>query len=79
MIGETVIDCRLDVSSQYYLVSGSADNTIKIWNTNTGNEIRTLKGHKSWVRCLVVLPNGEIKTILINKNFTFIEYIFFFK
>jgi WD40 repeat protein len=26
-------------------VSGSDDNTIKLWNVETGQEIRTLKGH----------------------------------
>ena len=39
------------------LVSGSNDGLIKIcwnWDTNTGNEIRTLDGHKRIVNCLVV-------------------------
>ncbi|MCA2813879.1 MAG: WD40 repeat domain-containing protein [Microcystis sp. M090S1] len=27
------------------MVSGSWDNTIKLWNRSTGQEIRTLKGH----------------------------------
>ncbi|MGV2387590.1 MAG UNVERIFIED_CONTAM: hypothetical protein LVR29_02325 [Microcystis novacekii LVE1205-3] len=32
------------------LVSGSQDNTIKLWNVETGTEIRTLTGHNSPVR-----------------------------
>ena len=43
-----------------YLASGSYDNTIKIWDTNTGNEIRTLKAHTDYVRSLVVLNNGYL-------------------
>jgi len=31
------------------LASGSADNTIKLWNLETGKEIRTLKGHDQTV------------------------------
>ena len=27
------------------LASGSADNTIKLWNLSTGQQLRTLKGH----------------------------------
>ena len=40
------------------LASGSVDNSIIIWDINTGNNIRTLKGHSNWVCCLAVLPNG---------------------
>ena len=31
------------------LVSGSEDRTIKLWNKNTGNLLRTLRGHGNWV------------------------------
>ena len=42
------------------LASGSWDNTIKIWNTTTGDIIRTLTGHSDWVRTLAVLPDGTL-------------------
>ncbi len=32
------------------LVSGSRDNTIKLWDLQTGQELRTLTGHSSSVR-----------------------------
>jgi WD40 repeat protein len=32
------------------LVSGSGDNTIKIWDSSTGTDLRTLTGHSGWVR-----------------------------
>ena len=41
------------------LVSGSADNTIKLWNVETGQEIRTLKGHDELVRSVNFSPDGK--------------------
>ncbi|KAI9864051.1 MAG: hypothetical protein M1813_003367 [Trichoglossum hirsutum] len=34
------------------LATGSYDSTIKIWDTETGEEIRTLRGHESGIRAL---------------------------
>ncbi|TQB70073.1 hypothetical protein MPDQ_000995 [Monascus purpureus] len=34
------------------LATGSYDTTIKIWDTETGEELRTLHGHESAIRCL---------------------------
>jgi F-box/WD-40 domain protein MET30 len=34
------------------LATGSYDATIKIWDTDTGEELRTLRGHQSGIRCL---------------------------
>lgn len=34
------------------LATGSYDNTIKIWNLETGEEVRTLKGHTRGIRSL---------------------------
>ncbi|EEH11602.1 sulfur metabolite repression control protein [Histoplasma capsulatum G186AR] len=34
------------------LATGSYDTTIKIWDTETGQELRTLRGHQSGIRCL---------------------------
>ncbi|GBD51975.1 hypothetical protein D3800_02345 [Microcystis aeruginosa NIES-298] len=41
------------------LVSGSWDNTIKLWNVETGQEIRTLKGHDSYVNSVNFSPDGK--------------------
>ena len=37
-----------------YLVSGSYDTTVKIWNWQTAACIRTLRGHTGWVSALVL-------------------------
>ena len=34
------------------LMTGSYDSTAKVWDVNTGEELRTLSGHTSGIRCL---------------------------
>nr|XP_006820833.1 PREDICTED: dynein assembly factor with WDR repeat domains 1-like [Saccoglossus kowalevskii] len=41
-------------------VSASQDNTCKIWDLTTGEEITTLQGHEHAVSAIAVSPNGEI-------------------
>jgi len=41
------------------LVSGSSDNTIKIWQLSTGRELRTLTGHSEDVRSVAISPDGQ--------------------
>lgn len=42
-----------------YLVSGSRDYTIKIWEVKSGRCILTLTGHDSWVNDLAFHPSGK--------------------
>jgi RNA polymerase sigma factor (sigma-70 family) len=41
------------------LASASADQTIKIWNTATGKEVKTLAGHQDVVETLVFSADGK--------------------
>ncbi|MDF5740190.1 AAA-like domain-containing protein, partial [Nostoc sp. S13] len=41
------------------LASASFDNTIKLWNRETGKEITTLTGHSSLVNSVVFSPDGK--------------------
>jgi WD40 repeat protein len=41
------------------LATGSDDNTIKLWELNTGKLIRTLTGHSDWVLSLAMTPDGQ--------------------
>ncbi|MBO3462317.1 serine/threonine protein kinase [Aetokthonos hydrillicola Thurmond2011] len=41
------------------LASGSWDNTIKLWNLATGEQIRTLQGHSDPVISIAISPDGD--------------------
>jgi WD40 repeat protein len=41
------------------LASGSDDNTIKLWNLETGKEIRTWRGHDDGVDSVSISPDGK--------------------
>jgi WD40 repeat protein/tRNA A-37 threonylcarbamoyl transferase component Bud32 len=41
------------------LVSGSLDNTLKLWNIPKGKPLRTLSGHSNKVRSVVISPDGQ--------------------
>lgn len=42
-----------------YIVSGSKDNTIIIWESTTGKVINRLKGHSNTINSVDISPNGE--------------------
>ena len=41
------------------VASGSSDNSIKIWDTNTGDCVSTLRGDK-YINCVAFSPDGKI-------------------
>ncbi len=41
------------------LASGSADYSVKIWNWETGQCLKTLRGHANWVWSVVFSPSAE--------------------
>ena len=40
------------------LASGSEDNTIRLWNTTSGEEVSRLRGHEGPVSCVAFSPDG---------------------
>jgi WD40 repeat protein len=40
-------------------LSGSYDNTLKLWDVNTGAEPRTFTGHTDWVTSVAFSPDGQ--------------------
>jgi WD40 repeat protein len=44
------------------VLSGSDDGTLRLWDIDTGREIRTFEGHVSWVESVAFSPDG--KTVL---------------
>lgn len=45
--------------SPYLLISGSGDQTVRLWNNN-GECIRVLQGHTSWVSSVAISPDGLV-------------------
>jgi WD40 repeat protein len=43
-----------------FLVSSSADRTVKLWNPHTGECLKTLLGHGSWVWAVAFSPDGNL-------------------
>ncbi|MCL2265325.1 MAG: hypothetical protein FWC22_04705, partial [Treponema sp.] len=41
------------------IISGSSDNTVKLWETATGRETRIFSGHKEWVITVAMSPDGR--------------------
>ena len=41
------------------IVSGSFDQTVKIWDANTDKELQTLKGHTNSVTSVAFSPDGQ--------------------
>jgi WD40 repeat protein len=50
------VACSLDGRS---VLSGSLDDTLKLWDVATGNEIRTLAGHTNTVLSVAFSPDGK--------------------
>lgn len=41
------------------LASGGSDNRIRLWDPDTGKEVRTLEGHKGSVNCIALSADGR--------------------
>ena len=41
------------------LASGSKDKTVRLWNTDTGDELAILRKHTGWTNVLAFSPNGK--------------------
>lgn len=55
------------------LLSGSYDNTIKLWNINNGECIRTMYGHSDPITSVNFNPDG---TMFISSSYDGIMYFF---
>jgi WD40 repeat protein len=61
LIGHSHIVRSLAVSADgKILISGSRDKTIKVWNLQTGELLRNLKGHRDGVYAIALSPNEKI-------------------
>lgn len=44
----------------FFFYIGSFDNTIRLWNSNSGSCVKILKGHTGGVLSLVVLADSNL-------------------
>jgi WD40 repeat protein len=47
------------IPSNENIVSGSRDNTVKIWNSTAFRLKATLENHTHWVNALAIIPSNE--------------------
>jgi WD40 repeat protein len=61
LMGHSHIVSSLAISANSeFLISGSQDKTIRVWNLVTGQLIHTLKSHRDGVYAVVLSPNQQI-------------------
>ncbi|MTJ53246.1 WD40 repeat domain-containing protein [Anabaena sp. UHCC 0253] len=61
LMGHSHIVSSLAISANAkFLVSGSQDQTIRVWNLVTGELLHTLKGHQNSVNAVALSPNEQI-------------------
>ncbi|AFZ19753.1 protein kinase domain-containing protein [Allocoleopsis franciscana] len=55
------VTCLAFNPAEKWIVSGSEDHTIKVWELSTGKELRTLAGHAGFfVRSIAIRPDEEL-------------------
>ena len=55
------MDCNIRKdASRLIIISGSNDQTIKLWDKNSCSCIKTLLGHRDIIWHILVLKTGEI-------------------
>lgn len=50
---------KADQSPGLFVATGGRDKVIKIWETSSGQCLRTLVGHDNWIRGICWSPNGK--------------------
>lgn len=58
-IGNVSAVAIAETPERTWIVSGSWDHTVKVWDLRTGQELRTLRGHNSSVLSVAVTPDGK--------------------
>src|SRR5215475_6150738 len=54
------VNCAVFGPDHRWLATGGADNSIRLWDVDSGLELRALTGHQNWIRSLAVNGNGDL-------------------
>jgi len=57
---EHEVSCVEFMQGGDFLLSCSRDQTIKMWDTNSGYCVQTIKGHSEWVKRIAVNSKGNL-------------------
>lgn len=58
--GEAILATAFSPETSTRVATGSGDNCARIWDTDTGTPLHTLKGHASWVLAVAWSPDGKL-------------------
>ncbi|KAH6675362.1 WD repeat-containing protein [Plectosphaerella plurivora] len=58
--GQAILAAQFNPATNTRLATGSGDNTVRIWNTETGTPHKTLTGHTGWTLCVAWSPCGTM-------------------
>lgn len=58
--GATILCSSFAPNTSSRMVTGSGDNTARIWDCDTQTPLATLTGHRNWVLCCSYSPDGEM-------------------
>lgn len=53
------VTCVAVLPDGRHALSGSRDNTLRLWNIESGTALRRLEGHGDWVTCTATLSDGQ--------------------
>jgi WD40 repeat protein len=46
-------------SDNKFIVSGSIDKTIRVWDRESGTQLKKLKGHNGWVNSVAISSDNK--------------------
>ncbi len=55
---DTILSVSITIDDKY-IISGSDDQTVKIWDFKTGECLNTFIGHNGFITSVIITPDGK--------------------